>query len=262
MTDVADTQPEAADKQPPSLKNEAIDTVKTVGIFLLIVLVLRIFIFQPFTIPSRSMMPNLLVGDYIIVTKGDYGYSRASIPFNPPLFRGRLFERRAKRGDIIVFKTPAEGHKDLIKRLVGLPGDRIQVRGGVVYVNEQELTRVADGSGPSEACPNRATPQRFRETNLDGRSYQTYDCGTGGDLDDTPVYRVPDGHYFFMGDNRDNSVDSRVDPAAGGVGYVPAENLVGRARFVGLSWEEGASLFKPWTWFTDARVSRFFKGLK
>ena len=255
-------EPAAPDDAAParSAKEETVEIVKTVAYALLVALVLRIFLFQPFTIPSSSMKPNLLIGDYVIVSKFSYGYSKHSVPFSPPLFSGRLFGGEPQRGDVIVFKTPAEGHKDLIKRLVGVPGDRIQVKGGALWVNEQPLKRVADGRGEPGSCPNGAIPERFLETNLVGRTYATYDCGPG-DLDDTDVYLVPDGHYFFMGDNRDNSVDSRVIPEVGGVGFVPAENLIGKAETVLLSWNEGAAIFKPWTWF-DLRWGRAFHSLK
>ena len=244
-------------------KEDVFELIKTVVYALLIALVLRVFLFQPFTIPSSSMRPNLLIGDYVIVSKFSYGYSRNSIPFSPPLFKGRLLEGTPKRGDVIVFKTPAEGHKDLIKRLIGLPGDTIQVTNGVLYVNGKALPRIADGlaEGDSAACPNLATPMRFWETNPIGRRYITYDCGRG-DLDDTPVFLVPEGNYFFMGDNRDNSLDSRVSAESGGVGYVPAENLVGKAETVVVSWKEGAALYKPWTWVLNLRWNRFFHSLK
>lgn len=258
MTDDADTPTDPA--PPPSAKDETIEIVKTVGYALLVALVLRIFLFQPFTIPSSSMKPNLLIGDYVIVSKFSYGYSKNSIPLSPPLFKGRIFAGEPKRGDVIVFKTPAEGHKDLIKRLIGVPGDRIQVLGGVLHVNGQALKRVADGRGEPGSCPNGAIPERFLETNTIGRTYVTYDCGPG-DLDDTDVFLVPDGHYFFMGDNRDNSIDSRVIAEVGGVGFVPAENLIGKAETVLLSWNEGAAIFKPWTWL-DLRWGRSFHSLK
>jgi len=280
MTDAADPHVETvADSEPLSLARhhddearpaesgngaveETVEIVKTVVYALLIALVLRIFLFQPFTIPSASMEPNLLKGDYIIVSKYSYGYSRHSIPFSPPLFKGRIFSSVPKRGDIIVFKLPSDNKTDYIKRLIGLPGDRIQVKAGVVSVNGKEITRVYDGPGDPGTCWNGSTVQRFRETNMISRQYETYDCGPRGDVDDTGVYIVPEGHYFFMGDNRDNSLDSRVAPEASGVGFVPAENLVGRARIILLSWTGEATLFKPWTWFLDARPSRFFNVLK
>jgi signal peptidase I len=272
---VADAQPltldthyddHGGDAAAPAVANgaveETVEIVKTVVYALLIALVLRIFLFQPFTIPSASMEPNLLQGDYIIVSKYSYGYSKHSIPFSPPLFKGRLFARSPERGDIIVFKLPSDNHTDYITRLIGLPGDRVQVTGGVVSVNGKVITRVADGPGDPGTCWNGSTVQRFRETNMTGRNYETYDCGPRGDVDDTGVYVVPQGHYFFMGDNRDNSLDSRVAPESSGVGFVPAENLVGHARIILLSWNKQAELFKPWTWFLDARPSRFFHVLK
>ena len=281
MTDAAEPQVETvADSEPLSLDThhdhddsgggdtgngaveETIEIVKTVVYALLIALVLRIFLFQPFTIPSASMEPNLLKGDYIIVSKYSYGYSKHSIPFSPPLFKGRIFSRTPERGDIIVFKLPSDNHTDYIKRLIGLPGDKIQVTGGVVSVNGKVITRVNDGPGDPGTCWNGSTVQRFRETNMISRNYVTYDCGPRGDVDDTGVYVVPEGHYFFMGDNRDNSLDSRVAPESSGVGFVPAENLVGHARIILLSWNDKATLFKPWTWFLDARPSRFFHVLK
>jgi signal peptidase I len=253
----------AATEEEPAQKEDILELVKTVAYALAIALVLRIFLFQPFTIPSSSMRPNLLIGDYVIVSKFSYGYSKNSIPFSPPLFKGRIFAGKPQRGDVIVFKTPAEGHKDLIKRLVGLPGDTLQVTHGVLFVNGRPLQRDYAGLADSDetACPNLATPMRFWETNAIGRRYITYDCGRG-DLDDTEVFLVPEGHYFFMGDNRDNSADSRVPSESGGVGYVPAENLVGKAETVMVSWKEGASLFKPWTWVLNLRWNRFFHSLK
>jgi len=179
------------------------------------------------------------------------------LPFSPNLFSGRIFASEPKRGDIIVFKLPSDHSKDYIKRLVGLPGDRIQVKGGVLFVNEKAVPRVFDGVGDPGVCWNGASVSRFRETNPEGRAYMTYDCGPRGDLDDTQVFLVPAGHYFFMGDNRDNSADSRAD-----VGFVPAENLEGKAQIILLSWHAEAKLLQPWTWFTEARPSRFFRVLK
>ena len=243
-------------------KGELVEIGKTVGYALLIALVIRIFLFQPFTIPSASMEPNLLTGDYIIVSKFAYGFSRHSIPFSPPLFKGRIFDGVPKRGDIIVFKLPRDGHTDYIKRIIGLPGDRIQMKGGVVWLNDKPLPRQQLASG-TEVGPYGFSHEvmRFLETNPEGRTYVTNDYGPDGDVDNTGVYVVPPKNYFMMGDNRDNSQDSRY-PEAIGVGYVPEEDLVGRADMVLLSWNEKASVFKPWTWFLDARPSRFFHLLK
>jgi signal peptidase I len=260
MTDAADT-PTETETPAAATRNgaveETIEIVKTVVYALLIALFLRVFLFQPFTIPSASMEPNLLKGDYIIVSKFSYGYSRHSAPFSPALFEGRIFGSDPKRGDIIVFKLPTDNRTDYIKRLVGLPGDRVQVKGGVLFINEKAVPRASEGAGAPGVCWSGAQVERFRETSPEGRPYKTYDCGPRGDLDDTQVFLVPAGHYFFMGDNRDNSADSRAD-----VGFVPAENLVGKAQIILLSWNGEASLFKPWTWVLDARPSRFFNILK
>lgn len=243
--------------------NETVEVVKTIGYALLIALVLRVLLFQPFTIPSASMEPTLLQGDYIIVSKFSYGYSRHSMPFSPPLGEGRLFMRPPTRGDVVVFKLPRDGHTDYIKRLVGMPGDRVQVKGGAVYINNQPFVRQALSPGVVTEDYGFTHPvDRYLETMPNGRQYVTYDFGPDHAVDNTGVYVVPEGHYFFMGDNRDNSLDSRVSPAAGGVGFVPAANLVGKAQIILLSWDREASLFKPWTWFTKARPSRFFRILK
>ena len=283
MTDTADI--ETPDDKGGAV-NEFIEIIKTVAYALGIALVLRVLLFQPFTIPSASMEPNLYQGDYIIVSKFSYGWSKHSIPFSPPIFDGRILGKAPKRGDIVVFKLPRDPKIDYIKRLIGLPGDQVQVRGGVVYINGKQLERKeiapvlgADGYGMTRSI------QRFEETNPEGRKYATQDYGPDNDADNTGVYVVPKGCYFFMGDNRDNSLDSRFDPNVSpfktgsgvcawdpgndqyvgmqeGVGFVPAENLVGRAQLILLSWNADAHLFKPWTWFTEARYNRFFHVLK
>jgi signal peptidase I len=238
--------------------SEVVEIVKTVVYALLIALVLRVLFFQPFTIPSASMEPNLYQGDYIIVSKYSYGYSRHSIPFSPPIFSGRIFERAPQRGDIVVFKLPRDGHTDYVKRVIGLPGDRIQMKQGLLYLNGQQVPRTPVGEVKEDSGYGFVRDvARYRETLPGGKSFLTNDYGADGELDNTDLYVVPEGHYFMMGDNRDNSSDSRVPPEAGGVGYVPAENLVGKAQIILLSWNPGASLFKPWTWVLGARPSRF-----
>jgi len=253
---------QSAEAKKPSAASELVEIIKTIVYALLIALFLRIIFFQPFTIPSASMEPNLYQGDYIIVSKFSYGYSRHSIPLSPPIFHGRIFERVPHRGDICVFKLPSDGHTDYIKRVIGLPGDRIQMKQGLLYVNGEQIQR--DPMSPVDTDTGYGIRQvaRFQERLKDGKTYDTQDFGPDGDLDNTDVYVVPQGYYFMMGDNRDNSSDSRVPPAAGGVGYVPAENLVGKAQIILLSWKADASIFKPWTWILDARPSRFFKLLK
>jgi signal peptidase I len=243
--------------------SEIVEIVKTVVYALLIALVLRVLFFQPFTIPSASMEPNLYQGDYIIVSKYSYGYSRHSMPFSPPILHGRIMERSPHRGDIVVFKLPRDGHTDYVKRVIGLPGDRIQMKDGLLYLNGQQVPRTPAGTAKEDSGYGFIREiARYRETLPGGKSFMTNDFGTDGELDNTDVFVVPEGHYFMMGDNRDNSSDSRVPPEAGGVGFVPAENLVGKAQIILFSWYPGATIFKPWTWLLDARPSRFFHVLQ
>jgi signal peptidase I len=258
MSSATKTAPGAA---RPRTTNEMLEVGKTVFYALLIALVLRVLLFQPFTIPSASMEPNLVEGDYIIVSKYSYGFSKHSIPLSPPLFKGRIFERQPTRGDIIVFKLPRDPHVDYIKRLIGLPGDRIQVRHGVVFINDKPLAQMPQGQTTIDLGGFMTKADVMRETNPIGKSYLTYSVDPSQPAENTDVYVVPEEHYFFMGDNRDNSLDSRFPPDNDGVGFVPAENLEGKAQIILLSWSKGASLFKPWTWVMDARPSRFFKYL-
>ena len=239
--------------------NEIVEIVKTVVYALLIALFLRVIFFQPFTIPSASMEPNLYEGDYIIVSKFTYGWSHHSIPFSPNLFPGRIMERPAHRGDIVVFKLPRDNHTDYVKRLIGLPGDRIQMKQGLLYLNGVVVPRKFLGVSKEDSGYGFVRDvYKYQETLPGGKTYVTNDFGTNEELDNTDVFVVPEHHYFMMGDNRDNSSDSRVPPEAGGVGFVPEENLVGKAQIILLSWKPGASIFKPWTWVMNAQPSRFF----
>jgi signal peptidase I len=240
----------------PSFRREAVEMAKTLVFGGLIALALRVVVFQPYTIPSSSMEPGLRTGDYVIVNKASYGWSRASIPFNPPLPDGRILAREPHRGEVIVFRLPRDPKQVYIKRLIGLPGDRVQVRGGQVFVNGLATPQQSAGFTEDPEAPGRRV-REVLEPRPDGKRYVTYDAGPG-EGDDTDVYVVPAGHYFFMGDNRDNSLDSRWPPAVDGVGYVPATNLIGKAEIVTWSWKEGASLFKPWTWLA-LRGDRLFK---
>jgi signal peptidase I len=208
------------------------------------------------------MEPNLYEGDYIVVSKWSYGYSKFSsgLPVNLPVGEGRLFGRAPERGDVVVFKLPRDDRTDYIKRVIGLPGDTVQMIAGALHVNGQAVenvvvrrTEVVDMFGPRTAIQS-------RETLPNGRSFAVQDFGPGGDLDDTPVYSIPAGHYFMMGDNRDNSIDSRVERSSG-VGLVPEQNLVGKAQIIMFSWEPGASLWNPVSWFANIRLSRFFRML-
>jgi signal peptidase I len=232
---------------------------RRVGLGLAIALALRVVVFQPFTIPSSSMEPGLVTGDYIVVSKSDYGWSRASFPFNPPLFKGRLLERTAQRGDVVVFRRPSDPGQTWIKRVIGVPGDRVQIKSGQVFVNGRPLPQAPLGVTQDHDAPERPVLE-VKESAPDGREYVTYDGGSDQPGDDTEVYVVPDGQYFVMGDNRDNSLDSRW-PRELGVGLLPAENLVGRAKFVLASWRQGASLLKPWTW-ANLQGDRFLKSIR
>lgn len=243
----------------PTFARELTETGKTLVVALAIALVLRTVLFQPNTIPSSSMEPGVRTGDYLLISKFDYGWSRHSIPFGPPLFAGRLFGRAPVRGDVVVFKLPRDTGQLYIKRVIGLPGDRVALRGGQVVVNGSALPREVLGRTEDPEAPG-VTVAEVRETAPDGRSYVTYDRGPGLPGDDVGPVVVPEGHYFMLGDNRDNSLDSRW-PAAVGVGLVPAENLVGRARMALLSWRVGASVLKPWTWL-DLAPGRFLKPLR
>ena len=259
MTDPAiDALPRKPDAAR-ALWREALDLARTVAVGLAIAVTVQTVLFQPFTIPSSSMEPGLVTGDYIVVSKFPYGWSRASLPFNPPVFDGRAFGRTAKRGDVVVFRLPRDPQQTWIKRVIGLPGDRVQVRGGVVFVNGRALPAARIGLAATHDDPTlQAT--RVRETQPGGRSYVTYDGIDGGPGDDTGDYVVPEGFYFVMGDNRDNSLDSRW-PRDMGVGLLPAENVVGRAELVVASWRPGAGLFKPWTWL-NLQPGRFLKPIR
>jgi signal peptidase I len=228
------------------------ETVKIVIQALLLALIVRTFLFQPFNIPSGSMKSTLLVGDYLFVSKYAYGYSRFSFPFGPDIFSGRVWAGEPVRGDIVVFKLPRDDSTDYIKRVIGLPGDEIQVTHGVLFINGEAVERVKvdewiDDDGISY--------DRYRETLPHGVSYLTLDREPDGAEDNTQVYEVPEGHFFMMGDNRDNSTDSRVLSA---VGYVPFENLVGRAEVIFFSVEDGAAAWEFWKWPWTVRWDRMF----
>jgi signal peptidase I len=232
------------------------DNIKTFVYAILIALAIRTVAFEPFNIPSGSMIPTLLVGDYLFVSKYSYGYSRYSLPLGLPLIPGRILVTPPKRGDVAVFKYPPDNKTDYIKRIIGLPGDRIQMREGRLYINEQLVPR----DGPTEfdytdTNGSVVKTKRYIETLPNGVRHPILELSDQGPLDDTPVYTVPPGHYFCMGDNRDNSADSRI---LSGVGYVPLENFVGRAEFIFFSTDGSAALWEPWKWPSAIRYGRLF----
>jgi signal peptidase I len=249
-----------APKAKVEKKESWFETVKTVVYALLIALAIRTLLFQPFNIPSSSMENTLLVGDYLFVEKFAYGYSRYSLPYGH-LFPsvGRILPRAPRRGDVIVFKMPnpnsSDYGEDFIKRLIGLPGDTVQVLGGVVYLNGKPIprTRVADYVETDEFGMVNHVP-RYRETLPDHRTYYVLDRVQNGAEDNTPAFHVPAGHYFMMGDNRDNSNDSRED-----VGFVPAENLVGKAEVIFFSTNGSAHWWEVWRWPWTIRYDRIAK---
>jgi signal peptidase I len=232
------------------------ETIKTIIYAVLIALVVRTVAYEPFNIPSGSMIPTLLVGDYLFVSKFSYGYSRYSLPFDLPLFSGRILEfHQPDRGDVVVFRLPSDPSTDFIKRVIGLPGDKVQMKESQLYINGQEVPRakVAD-----EQCPDRIGDvcQLYIETLPGGAAHPIVKHGDGNLLDNTKEYAVPPDHYFMMGDNRDNSDDSRAD-----VGYVPAENLVGKAQFIFFSTDGTAHWWEPWLWPFATRYGRILHGI-
>jgi signal peptidase I len=247
-------------KVKPEKKSGGIgETVKVVIQALLIALVFRTFFYHPFNIPSGSMIPTLLIGDYLFVSKFSYGYSRFSFPIELPFLNGRYWADEPERGDIAVFRLPRETGTDYIKRVIGLPGDRIKMTDGVLSINGKPVKRerVADYVGEN-ALGTPFNVKRYKETLPSGVSYFTLDLTENGSKDTTGVYEVPPGHYFMMGDNRDNSTDSRYLP---NVGFVPAENLVGRAEVIFFSVDDEAVAWAFWRWPWTLRFDRFFTGL-
>jgi signal peptidase I len=241
------------------------ETIRTVFYAVLIAIGIRTFAWEPFNIPSESMLPTLQVGDYLFVSKYAYGYSKHSFPFSMGPFEGRVLESPVERGDVVVFKLPRDNTTDYIKRIVGLPGDKIQVTEGVLSINGQAVPKANTESYPYHSYPydeqygfERNFPT-FIETLPNGVKHLTYDLAPRGMNDNTGVFEVPAGHYFAMGDNRDNSTDSRVPPQMQGVGFVPAENLVGRAEIIFFSTNGSGSWWQIWNWPSTIRFGRLFQ---
>ncbi|MGE5148002.1 MAG: signal peptidase I [Candidatus Eiseniibacteriota bacterium] len=270
-------KPNRATAAPPAGQKEAApakaasqdsvwETIKTIFYAVLIALVVRTVAFEPFNIPSRSMLPTLLVGDYLFVSKYSYGYSRysfsqfgISLPFSFGGDTGRILYHPVKRGDVVVFKLPRDNKTDFIKRIVGLPGDRIQMINGILNINgepvkRQEIADFMDDRGDGQFVRY----HQYIETLPNGVQHRILERSDEEIADNTGVYVVPPNNYFAMGDNRDNSLDSRIPPAAGGVGFVPAANLVGRAEFLFFSIDENVHLWEFWQWPSAIRFSRIF----
>jgi signal peptidase I len=232
------------------------DTIRTFFIAALIALCVRAFAFEPFNIPSSSMEPGLLIGDYLFVTKYSYGYSSLSSLYGLLPVGGRVFESRPERGDVVVFKLPSDNRTDYIKRIVGLPGDKLQMRNGLLYINGAPVTRQKLVEPVEQAYltpkPNAVD---YIETLPGGHEHVIREEGDEMDLDNTGNFYVPEGHYFAMGDNRDNSLDSRTN----NVSFIPAENLVGKASILFFSIDKGAHFFEFWKWPSSVRWGRLFQ---
>ena len=242
------------------MKKKIIENIKTIIYALIIAVLIRSFLYQPFYIPSSSMEPNLLVGDRLFVSKYTYGYSRHSLPFSPNLSNKRFLDKKPNRGDIIVFKTPADDRTDYIKRLIGLPGDLIQFREGDLYLNENKIKRSKIDYPKRANCGNNIlNVNSYEETLPNGKKYIAI-YRTDGSMQNTDKFLVPKNHYFFMGDNRDCSKDSRF---LGDVGYVNFTNFVGKAKIIFFSNDKNVgNLFEFWKWNKILRMNRFFKKIK
>jgi signal peptidase I len=254
-------------------KSGLAETTRFLLLFFLFAILLRTFVLAPFVIPSGSMLPELRIGDYLFVAKWPYGYSRYSVPFGLASFSGRIWDGEPERGDVVVFRYPGT-EDDWVKRLIGLPGDKVQMRGGQLFLNGKAVpkVRVADWLMPVtanspcryggevraptvEATGRFCRYPRYRETLPGGRSYEVLDQVETA-ADDTEVYTVPAGHYFMMGDNRDDSADSRFRRDQDGVGLLPRDYITGRALIAFFSTDGSSEWLKPWTWVSAARWER------
>ncbi len=250
-----------ASESRSSSENGLWETIKVVVQALLIAVVIRTFLFQPFNIPSGSLIPTLLIGDYLFVSKYSYGYSQHSFPFSAVPFSGRVWAAEPKRGDVAVFKLPKDNSTDYIKRVMGLPGERIQMIQGVVHINGSAVKEERIGDEPIDLGAGvRGRAVAYFETLPGGTRHRIHKLNDGrGIFNNTGVYEVPRGHYFMMGDNRDNSTDSRDENA---VGFVPFQNFVGRAEVIFFSIDERSSAWQLWNWPTSVRWERLFSRVR
>jgi signal peptidase I len=239
-------------------KNTFFGNVKSIIIAILIALFIRSFFVEPFNIPSGSMKPNLLVGDFIFVSKWSYGYSKHSLPFSLPLIPNRIFNKLPERGDVVVFKTPQDNRTDYIKRVIGLPGDKIKIINGQININDQLIIRKKNEDFIDvDKKGNKKRIRKYQEY-FYKKEIEVLDIMDFGMVDNTPIFLVPENHFFVMGDNRDNSQDSRFLNV---VGYVPIDNLVGKAQFIFFSLEN-SRFIELWKWPKSIRFDRLFKAIK
>ena len=239
------------------MREKIIENLKTLFFALIIALIIRTLFYQPFYIPSSSMEPGLLIGDRLFVSKYTYGFSRHSIPFSPKIISNRIFEKKPQRGDVIVFKTPADNRTDYIKRLIGMPGDTIQFINHELFINDVKVEKTFANKTTLINCGDQSLESNlFRETLPNGKKY-VVSYRKEGSMANSDKYFVPENHYFFLGDNRDCSKDSRF---LSSVGYVHKDNLVGKARFIFFSSDRSfGSIFYIWKWNKSIRIDRFFK---
>ena len=235
------------------------ETTKTVVYAVLIALFIRTVFAEPFSIPSGSMIPTLLVGDYLFVSKMSYGYSKHSLPLSMPLIKGRIFYTQPERGDVIVFKMPSDNKTDYIKRLIGLPGDKVQMKEGRLYINGERVERKSEGEYVMRDEAGKAMRyEKYTEILPNGVQHPILEVSDTGVFDDTEEFTVPEDHFFMMGDNRDNSLDSRSVK----VGFVPKNNLVGKAKFLFFSHDDSVAWWQIYKWPMAVRWSRLFNGIK
>ncbi len=239
-------------------KNSFFGNLKSIFIAIFIALLIRSFIFEPFNIPSGSMKPNLLVGDFIFVSKYSYGFSKYSLPFSIPLIPGKIFSNTPERGDVVVFKTPENNRTDYIKRVIGLPGDKIEIKNGIIFINGSEILRKKLNDFID--TDNKTSNKRVRMYNeyFFNKEINILDITDNGIADNTQLFNVPENHFFVMGDNRDNSQDSRFIST---VGFIPYENLVGKAQFIFFSLEN-ARFLQIWKWPNSIRYERIFQKIQ